>query len=164
MRSTAPPRSKQGFVIFLTGFWNSGSTAIANALQISLNQSGQRPTTLLLGETIRSELSSELGFSKQERDINVGRIAFVAGEIAKAGGAVIAAPIAPYEDARNKAKKVVEDHGSAGFFLVHVATPLHICEKRDRKGVYAGARAGEIKGLRSLCYLTCLLTFSTYKP
>ncbi|TPX36681.1 hypothetical protein SmJEL517_g01199 [Synchytrium microbalum] len=149
LRSTAPPRSKQGFVIFFTGFWNSGASAIAQALQVSLNQSGQRPTTLLLGETVRAELSSELGFSKSERDINVSRIAFVAGEVAKAGGAVVAAPIAPYEAARLKAKKTVEENGS-GFFLVHVATPLEICEARDRKGVYARARAGEIKGFTGI--------------
>ncbi|KAI9207601.1 sulfate adenylyltransferase [Polychytrium aggregatum] len=148
LRSAHPPRNKQGFTVFLTGYWNSGATAIANALHVSLNQDGQRPTTLLLGETIRSELSSELGFTRRERDINIHRIAFVASEITKCGGAVIAAPIAPYESAREEARKAISKNG--GFFLVHVATPLETCIASDRTGTYARAKSGLIKGFTGI--------------
>ncbi|KAJ3189263.1 Sulfate adenylyltransferase [Gaertneriomyces sp. JEL0708] len=144
LRSSHPPRSKQGFTVFLTGYWNSGAAQIAQALQMSLNQDGQRPTTLLLGETIRHELSSELGFSKKDRDLNISRIAFVAAQVTQCGGAVIAAPIAPYEQARNEARRTIERVG--GFFLVHVATTLEEAMKRDRTGTYEKAKRGEIKG------------------
>ncbi|KAI8835717.1 sulfate adenylyltransferase [Chytridium lagenaria] len=148
LRSQHPPRSKQGFTVFLTGYWSSGAASIAQALQVSLSQQGQRPTTLLLGETIRSELSKELGFSKSDRDKNIHRIAFVAGEITKCGGAVIAAPIAPYEQAREEARKLIEKSG--GFFLIHVATPLEECIKRDRSGTYEKAKNGLIKGFTGI--------------
>jgi sulfate adenylyltransferase len=149
LREQNPPRNKQGFVIFFTGFWNSGASAIAQALQVSLNQDGARPTTLLLGETVRSELSSELGYTKRERDVNIHRIAFVSAEIAKCGGAVLAAPIAPYEGAREAARKAVEKMG-AGFFLIHVDTPLDVCIRRDRTGTYQKAIKGEIKGFTGI--------------
>ncbi|KAJ3211950.1 Sulfate adenylyltransferase [Dinochytrium kinnereticum] len=148
LRSQHPPRSKQGFTVFLTGYWNSGASTIAQALQVSLSQQGQRPTTLLLGETIRSELSKELGFSKGDRDKNIHRISFVAGEITKCGGAVIAAPIAPYEQAREEARKVVGKYG--GFFLIHVATPLEECIKNDRTGTYEKAKSGKITGFTGI--------------
>jgi len=144
LRESHPPRSKQGFTIFLTGFTNSGKDAIARALNVTLNQQGGRSVSLLLGETVRSELSSELGFSKQDRDTNIARIAFVASELTKAGAAVIAAPIAPFESSRQAAREIVEKYGS--FYLVHVATSLEYCEKTDRRGVYAKARRGEYKG------------------
>lgn len=144
LRQSHPPRSQQGFTIFLTGFHNSGKDSIARALQVSLNQEGGRPVSLLLGETVRHELSSELGFSRQDRHKNIQRIGFIASELTKAGTAVIAAPIAPFEDGRVAAKEVIEQYGS--FFLVHVATPLEYCEATDRKGQYAAARRGEIKG------------------
>lgn len=99
---------------------------------------------MLLGETVRGELSSELGFSREDRARNVGRIAFVASELTRSGAAVIAAPIAPYEDARKHARELVQKHGD--FFLVHVATPLEYCERTDKRGIYARARRGEIKG------------------
>ncbi|KAJ3378339.1 Sulfate adenylyltransferase, partial [Entophlyctis sp. JEL0112] len=137
-----------GFTVFLTGYWNSGASIIAEALQIVLNQDGQRPTTLLKGETIRSELSQELGFSKKDRDLNIKRISFVAGEVTKCGGAVIAAPIAPYDAARQDAKKTISQYG--GFFLVHVATPLEFCISSDRTGTYAKAKAGEIRGFTGI--------------
>ncbi|KAJ3152831.1 Sulfate adenylyltransferase [Geranomyces variabilis] len=149
LRASHPARSAQGFVVLFTGYWNSGATLIAQALQMSLNQGGQRPTTLLLGETIRSELSSELGFTKRDRDLNISRIGFVAAEIAKCGGAVIAAPIAPYDAARTEARKVVERAGG-GFFLVHVATSLEGCIARDRTGTYERAKRGEIKGFTGI--------------
>lgn len=100
--------------------------------------------SLLLGDTVRSELSSELGFSRQDRDRNIARIAFVAAELTKAGAAVIASPIAPFEQSRRQAREMVEKYGS--FFLVHVNTPLEYCERTDRRGVYERARRGEIKG------------------
>lgn len=143
LRESNPPRYSQGFCIFLTGLWNSGKDAIARALQVTLNQQGGRSVSLLLGETVRSELSSELGFTREDRDTNIARIAFVAGELTKAGAAVIAAPIAPFDEARKDARRTVEQFGS--FFLVHVATSLEYCEKTDKRGIYKRAKSGEIK-------------------
>ncbi|KAI9848542.1 MAG: Sulfate adenylyltransferase [Sclerophora amabilis] len=144
LRESHPPRFKQGFTVFLTGFQNSGKDAVARALDVTLNQQGGRSVTLLLGETVRSELSSELGFSREDRDKNIQRIAYVAAELTKAGAAVIAAPIAPYEGSRKQARDTISQNGS--FYLVHVATPLEYAEKTDTRGIYAKARKGEIKG------------------
>jgi sulfate adenylyltransferase len=144
LRESNPPRNAQGFTVFLTGYQNSGKDAIARALQVTLNQQGGRSVSLLLGETVRHELSSELGFSREDRDKNIQRIAFVAAELTKAGAAVIAAPIAPYESSRKAAKDTISAVGT--FILVHVATPLEYCEKTDKRGIYAKARRGEIKG------------------
>jgi len=144
LRESHPPRAKQGFTILLTGYTNCGKDAIARALQVTLNQQAGRSTTLLLGEQVRHELSSELGFSKEDRHKNLQRIAFVAAELARAGAAVIAAPIAPFEESRKVAKATMEASGSA--YLIHVATPLEYCEKTDKRGVYARARRGEVKG------------------
>lgn len=144
LRESNPPRVSQGFTIFLTGYQNSGKDAIARALQVTLNQQGGRSVSLLLGETVRHELSSELGFSHEDRDKNISRIAFVAAELTKAGAAVIAAPIAPFESARKAAKELVSQYGS--FFLIHVATSLEYAEKTDKRGVYARARRGSVKG------------------
>ncbi|KAG0133102.1 hypothetical protein HOY82DRAFT_556725 [Tuber indicum] len=144
LRESHPPRHKQGFTVFLTGYTNSGKDAVARALQVTLNQQGGRSSTLLVGETVRSELSAELGFSREDRHKNIQRIAFVAAELTRAGAAVIAAPIAPFEDSRVQAKQTIEQFGSA--YLIHVATPLAYCEKTDKRGVYARARSGEIKG------------------
>ena len=113
-------------------------------MNVTLNQQGGRSVSLLLGETIRHELSSDLGFSRVDRDRNIGRIAFVASELTRAGAAVIAAPIAPFEAARQSARELVEKHGD--FYLIHVATSLEYAEKTDKRGIYAKARAGEIKG------------------
>lgn len=143
LRESNPPRYKQGFTIFLTGLWNSGKDAIARALQVTLNQQGGRSTSLLLGETVRSELSAELGFTREDRDTNIARIAFVAGELTKAGAAVVAAPIAPFDEARKEARRAVEQYGS--FFLVHVATSLEYSEKTDKRGIYKRAKDGHIK-------------------
>jgi sulfate adenylyltransferase len=147
LRESYPPRHKQGFVLILTGFFNSGKDIIAKALQFALNEQGGRSVSLLLGETVRQELSSELGYSKAERHQNLQRIAFVAAELARAGAAVIASPLAPHESSRAAARETILQSGGAGgnFFLVHVATPLEHCEKTDRRGVYARARSGEIK-------------------
>ena len=143
LRESNPPRATQGFTIFLTGYQNSGKDAVARALQVTFNEQGGRPVTLLLGETVRSELSAELGFSRHDRDTNIARIAFVAAELTKAGAAVIAAPIAPFDEARQEARETVARYGS--FFLVHVATSMEYSEKTDRRGVYARARRGSIK-------------------
>ncbi|PMD25649.1 ATP sulfurylase [Hyaloscypha hepaticicola] len=144
LRESHPPRSAQGFTVFLTGYQNSGKDAIARALHVTLNQQGGRSVSLLLGETVRAELSSELGFSRADRTRNIGRIAFVASELTRARAAVIAAPIAPYEDARQHAREIVEKYGD--FYLVHVATSLEHAERTDKRGIYAKARNGEIKG------------------
>ncbi len=143
LRESNPPRAKQGFTVFLTGYSNSGKDSIARALQVTLNQQGGRAVSLLLGETVRHELSAELGFTREDRDANIARIAFVAAELTKAGAAVIAAPIAPFEEARQEARENIERFGS--FFLVHVATSLAYCEKTDKRGVYARARRDSIK-------------------
>ncbi|KAH7308472.1 sulfate adenylyltransferase [Stachybotrys elegans] len=148
LRAQNPLPREKGFTIFMTGYANSGKDQIARALQATLNQGGGRPVSMLLGEVIRHELSSELGFSRQERDLNIARAAFVASELTKAGAAVIAAPIAPFEEARRQARELVEKSGP--FFLIHVATPLEYCEKTDRRGIYAAARAGKIKGFTGI--------------
>ena len=144
LRQSNPPRASQGFTIFLTGYMNSGKDAIARALQVSLHQEGTRPVSLLLGDTVRHELSSELGFTRQDRDRNIQRISFVAAELTKAGAAVIASPIAPYEHSRQQARETISQSGP--FFLVHVATPLEYCEKTDKRNIYSKARRGEIRG------------------
>ena len=143
LRRTHPPRDRQGFSVFFTGLSGSGKSTIANALLVRLLELGTRPVTLLDGDIVRKHLSSELGFSKEHRDLNVQRIGFVAAEITKNGGIAICAPIAPYAGSR----KIVRDMvGEAGVFVeVHVSTPLEVCEGRDRKGLYALARAGKIK-------------------
>ncbi|KAH6956484.1 hypothetical protein HG530_001931 [Fusarium avenaceum] len=143
LREENPLPAEKGFTVFMTGYQNSGKDQIARALQATLNQGGGRPVSMLLGENVRHELSPELGFTRKDRDLNIQRIAFVASELTKAGAAVIAAPIAPFEDARKSARELVEKSGP--FFLVHVATSLEYCEKTDRKGVYSAARKGDIK-------------------
>lgn len=149
LRESYPPRNKQGFVLFLTGLHESGKDTIARALQTRLNEQGGRSVSLLLGETLGQVSSSELGFSAEETKGSSQRIAFVAAELARAGAAVITAPVTPSETSRLIARDTVIHNGGAGgnFFLIHVATPLEECEKRDRRGVYAKARRGEIKGV-----------------
>ena len=143
LRRAAPPRRKRGFVVFFTGLSGAGKSTIAGALMVKLREVGGRPVTLLDGDIVRLHLSSELGFSKEHRDINIRRIGFVASEIAKNGGIALCAPIAPYEAVREEVRHMVEPAG--GFVLVHVATPLEVCESRDPKGLYAKARAGLVK-------------------
>jgi sulfate adenylyltransferase len=143
LRRTHPPRSKQGFTVFFTGLSGSGKSTIANAFLVKLLEMGGRPVTLLDGDIVRKNLSSELGFSREHRDLNILRIGFVASEITKNGGIAICAPIAPYDATRKEVRETIEPVG--GFVLVHVATPLDVCEQRDRKGLYAKARAGIIK-------------------
>ncbi len=143
LRKLKPTRNKQGFTVFFTGLSGSGKSTIANALLIKLMEMGGRPVTLLDGDIVRKNLSSELGFSKEHRNLNIERIGFVASEITKNGGIAICAPIAPYQSTRRQVREEISEQG--GFIEVHVATPLEICERRDRKGLYAKARAGVIK-------------------
>ena len=143
LRRTSPPRAKQGFTVFFTGLSGSGKSTIANALMIKLMETGGRPVTLLDGDVVRKHLSSELGFSKEHRDINIRRIGYVVSEITKNGGIAICAPIAPYTQTRADVRAMVEQFGV--FVEVHVATPIEECERRDRKGLYKLAREGKIK-------------------
>jgi sulfate adenylyltransferase len=143
LRRSHPPRAKQGFTVFFTGLSGAGKSTIANVLMIKLREMGDRPVTLLDGDVVRKNLSSELGFSKEHRNLNVLRIGYVASEITKNGGVAICAPIAPYRDIRRQIRDEIEPLG--GFLEVHVATSLDVCEQRDRKGLYAAARRGEIK-------------------
>ena len=143
LRRTSPARSKQGFTVFFTGLSGSGKSTIANAMMVKLMEMGGRPVTLLDGDVVRKHLSSELGFSKEHRDINIRRIGYVASEITKNGGIAICAPIAPYTATRRAVREMIEAFGA--FIEVHVATSLEECEKRDRKGLYKLAREGKIK-------------------
>jgi sulfate adenylyltransferase len=143
LRRSYPPRDKQGATIFFTGLSGSGKSTIANALITKFLEMGGRPVTLLDGDLVRKHLSSELGFSKEHRDINIRRIGYVASEITKNGGIAICAPIAPYDATRQAVRQMVERFG--GFILVYVATSIEVCEQRDRKGLYAKARAGIVK-------------------
>ena len=142
LRKVYPKRSKQGLTLFFTGLSGSGKSTLAKILYAKFIESGSRPVTLLDGDIVRRNLSSELGFSKEHRDLNVRRIGFVAGEITKNGGVAICAPIAPYNETRRFIRELIEQHGA--FIEVHVSTPLEVCEKRDRKGLYAKAKRGEI--------------------
>lgn len=138
-----PQRGKQGITVFFTGLSGSGKSTIANSLVMKLLELGPRSVTLLDGDIVRKSLSSELGFSKVHRDINIRRIGFVAAEITKHGGIAVCAPIAPYDASRIAVRREIEANG--GFILAYVNTPLEVCEKRDRKGLYKKARAGVIK-------------------
>ncbi len=139
-----PPPNRQGFTIFMTGLSGAGKSTIAKILYSKFLERGDRPVTLLDGDIVRHNLSSELTFSKEHRDINVKRIGFVASEITKNRGIAICAPIAPYAKTRADIRRTIEAYG--GFIEIFVATPLSVCETRDRKGMYAKARAGLIKG------------------
>jgi sulfate adenylyltransferase len=143
LRRSFPPRHQQGVTIFFTGLSGSGKSTIANVLLTKFLETGGRPVTILDGDLVRKHLSSELGFSKEHRDINIRRIGYVASEITKNGGIAICAPIAPYDSTRKAVRGMIEPVG--GFILVHIATSVETCEQRDRKGLYAKARAGILK-------------------
>ncbi|MFQ5794085.1 MAG: bifunctional sulfate adenylyltransferase/adenylylsulfate kinase [Candidatus Bipolaricaulia bacterium] len=143
LRGSYPPRAQQGFTVFFTGLSGAGKSTIANILMAKLMEIGTRPVTLLDGDIVRKNLSSELGFSKHDRDLNIKRIGFVASEITKNWGVAICAPIAPYQVTRREVHEMISQYG--GFIEVYVSTPLEVCEARDRKGLYAKARAGLIK-------------------
>jgi sulfate adenylyltransferase len=148
LRKRFPPRSQQGYTVFFTGLSGSGKSTIANILVAKLMEMDTRPVTLLDGDIVRKNLSSELGFSKAHRDLNIHRIGFVASEITKNRGAAICAPIAPYTKTRRDVRELIDQHG--GFVEVFVSTGLEVCEQRDRKGLYAKARAGLIKGFTGI--------------
>lgn len=148
LRKIYPPRHMQGFTVLFTGLSGAGKSTIAKALLVKLLETGDRSVTLLDGDVVRKNLSSELGFSKEHRDLNVLRIGFVAAEITKNGGVAICAPIAPYRTIRRRVRDRIEAVG--GFIEIHVSTPLEVCERRDRKGHYAKARAGAIKGFTGI--------------
>jgi sulfate adenylyltransferase len=144
-----PPRGSRGFVLFFTGLSGSGKSTIARGVADALLESGERTVTFLDGDVVRRELSSGLNFSKADRDTNIRRIGWVAAEVARHGGLAICCPIAPYAAARERARAQATAAGG-GFVLVHVATPLEVCEARDRKGLYARARAGLITGMTGI--------------
>jgi sulfate adenylyltransferase len=142
LRKAYPPRSRQGFTVFFTGLSGSGKSTVARALTVRLMEMGGRRISLLDGDMVRKNLSSELGFSKAHRDINIRRIGYVASEISKHGGCAICAPIAPYRQTRRDVRALIEQWG--GFIEIHISTSIEVCEQRDRKGLYAKARAGLI--------------------
>jgi sulfate adenylyltransferase len=142
LRRARPPRSARGLVVFCTGLSGSGKSTLARDLRDALLERGDRTVSLLDGDLVRRLLSAGLSFSRQDRDLNIARIGYVAAEVARHGGIAICAPIAPYAAARAAARAMVAQTGD--FVLVHVSTPLEVCEARDRKGLYAKARAGVI--------------------
>jgi sulfate adenylyltransferase len=141
-----PPRRQRGLVLFFTGFSGSGKSTIARGVAEVIRERGDRTLTMLDGDVVRRELSAGLTFSKTDRDLNIRRIGWVAAEVGRHGGLAICCPIAPYEQARSAARAMARAAG-ADFVLVHVATPVEVCESRDRKGLYAQARAGLITGM-----------------
>lgn len=143
LRKVFRPRREMGLTVFFTGLSGSGKSTLAKLIYAKFIEEGKRPVTLLDGDVVRQYLSNELGFSKEHRDINVKRIGFVASEINKNGGIAICAPIAPYTAVREYVRSINSRYGA--FIEIHVSTPLSVCEQRDRKGLYAKARKGEIK-------------------
>merc|ERR1712048_288235 len=148
LRKSQPPRSKQGFCVFFTGLSGSGKTTVANALVERLMEVQDKPITVLDGDHVRQMLSSGLGFSRDDRILNIKRIGYVASLVVKSGGIVIAAPIAPHAVARDWARETVKEKG--GFFECHLSTPIETCETRDRKGLYKKARSGQLKGFTGI--------------
>ena len=148
LQHTMPPRSKQGVTLFFTGLSGSGKSTLANGVMVKLRELGGRQVSLLDGDVVRKNLSSELTFSKEHRDLNIQRIGYVASEITKNGGIAICAPIAPYTRTRKLVRDMIEPVGV--FVEIHVSTPIEVCEQRDRKGLYAMARAGKIKGFTGI--------------
>jgi sulfate adenylyltransferase len=143
LRHAFPPRSRQGFTIFISGLSGSGKSTLAKVLLVKFMEMRDRPVTLLDGDIVRKNLSSELTFTREHRNLNTTRIGFVAGEITKNGGIALCAPIAPYEESRRANRELISRYG--GYIEVFMATPIEVCEQRDRKGLYAKARAGKIK-------------------
>jgi sulfate adenylyltransferase len=144
LRRARPPRAERGLAIFFTGLSGSGKSTIARGLAEALTERGDRTVSLLDGDHIRRLLSAGLTFSRADRDLNIARIGYVAAEVARHGGIAICAPIAPYAEARAAARRMVTEVGD--FLLVYVSTPVDVCAARDRKGLYAKARAGLITG------------------
>ena len=145
LKKTYPPRHKQGFTLFMTGLSGAGKSTLARVLYVMFMELRDRPVTLLDGDIVRSNLSRELNFSREHREINVRRIGFVASEITKNRGIAICAPIAPYEESRRFNRSLISQYG--GYVEIHMNTPFDVCELRDRKGLYARAKQGKIKGV-----------------
>jgi sulfate adenylyltransferase len=141
-----PPRHRQGFCVWFTGLSGAGKSTTADALTVMLQEAG-RQVTVLDGDVVRTHLSKGLGFSQEDRDINIRRIGFVAAELVRHGGAVICAAVSPYRATRNDVRNMV---GDDNFLEVFVDTPIDVCEQRDAKGLYAKARAGEIRGFTGI--------------
>jgi len=148
LRRAYPSRTQQGFTIFMTGLSGSGKSTLAKVLVVKFMEMRGRPVTLLDGDIVRRNLSSELSFSQEHRNLNIIRIGFVASEITKNGGIAICAPIAPYEEPRRQNREIISRYG--GYVEIYVSTPLETCEQRDRKGLYAKARAGKVKGVTGI--------------
>ena len=148
LKKSHPPRHKQGLTIFLTGLSGSGKSTLARILYVKFMEMRDRPVTLLDGDIVRKNLSSELNYSREHREINVRRIGFVASEITKNRGIAICAPIAPYEESRRHNRELIEQYG--GYIEVYLSTPLAVCENRDRKGIYAKAKQGIMKGVTGI--------------
>jgi sulfate adenylyltransferase len=148
LRERHPANAREGFALFFTGLSGSGKSTLAQAVLARLLETGSRPVTVLDGDEVRRHLSKGLGFSREDRDANITRIGYVASEVVRHGGIAICAPIAPYSGARDEARQLVQAHGR--FVEIHVSTPLEVCEARDRKGLYAAARAGKIKGFTGI--------------
>jgi sulfate adenylyltransferase len=148
LRVAHPPRNNQGFCVFFTGFSGSGKTTVANALIERLMEVDKRTVCLLDGDHVRQMLSSELTFSREHRELNIKRIGYVASEVVRPGGTVVAAPIAPYTASRRFARDIVAKHG--GFIEVWISTSIEECIRRDRKGLYAQAKAGRLQGMTGI--------------
>merc|ERR1719336_2861102 len=148
LRKSNPPNHKKGFCILFTGLSGSGKTTVANALCERLMEIQDRPVTVLDGDLVRQLLSSGLGFSNEDRKLNIRRIGYVASLVVKSGGAVIACPIAPHADAREDFRRMVSEFGAQ--YETHLSTPIETCEVRDRKGLYAKARSGKLKGFTGI--------------
>ena len=148
LRLARPPREHRGLVIFFTGLSGSGKSTVARDLRDALTESGDRTVSLLDGDRVRRLLSAGLTFSRADRDLNIVRIGYVAAEVARNGGIAICAPIAPYAGAREQVREMATATGD--FLLIHVSTPLEVCEARDRKGLYAKARAGVISNFTGI--------------
>ena len=148
LRERHPANARQGFSLFFTGLSGSGKSTLAQAVLARLLETGSRPVTVLDGDEVRRHLSKGLGFSRDDRNTNITRIGYVASEVVRHGGVAICAPIAPYAVSRDEARELVQAHGR--FVEIHVSTPLEVCEARDRKGLYAAARAGKIKGFTGI--------------
>jgi sulfate adenylyltransferase len=148
LRHLYPPRRKQGFTIFITGLPSAGKSTLAKVLLVKFMELRDRPVTLLDGDIVRKNLSSELNFTREHRNLNIRRIGFVASEITKNGGIAICAPIAPYEESRRYNRELIGRCG--GYIEVYLSTPMEVCEQRDRKGIYAKARTGKVSGVTGI--------------
>jgi sulfate adenylyltransferase len=148
LRNVYPPRRKQGFTIFITGLPSAGKSTLAKVLLVKFMELRDRPVTLLDGDIVRKNLSSELSFTRKHRNLNIRRIGFVASEITKNGGIAICAPIAPYDESRRYNRELISRRG--GYIEVYLSTPMEVCESRDRKGIYAKARTGKVSGVTGI--------------